>query len=192
MTEDRDGLDSRMAALERRMDRLERSGRDSPGPGRSEDPPGDHFWALDVLRQRAGEPFEHGDVSGSLMFAGVAAAPGAGPAMWQEEHPVPAMLAGDWADAVPALSALAHPVRLELIRRLLAGARTAQELSGIPEVGTSGQLYHHLRELQAAGLVTQRRRNDYAVPAERVIPCLILVAAAMGRTHAGPVRELAS
>jgi hypothetical protein len=83
-------------------------------------------------------------------------------------------------------------VRLELVRRLLGGARTAQELAEIPEVGTTGQLYHHLRELQSAGLVTQRRRNDYAVPVDRVIPCLVLVAAAMDRVRAGSVPEPAS
>jgi DNA-binding transcriptional ArsR family regulator len=192
MAEDRGDLDARMAALEQRMDRLERTGRAAPLPGRIEDPPGDHFWALEVLRQRTGEPFQRGDTAGSLMFAGVATAPGAGSAVWQEEHAVPVMLASDWADAVPALSALAHPVRLELIRRMLAGARTVQQLAEIPEVGTTGQLYHHLRELQAAGLVTQRRRNDYVVPADRVVPCLILVAAAMGRTHAAPVPGPAS
>lgn len=192
MAEDRGDLDARMAALEQRMDRLDRTGPAAPVPGPVEDLPGDHFWALEVLRRRVGEPFEHDDSAGSVMFAGVATTPGVGSAMWQVEHPVPAMLAADWSGAVPALSALAHPVRLELIRRMLAGARTAPELAEIPEVGTTGQLYHHLRELQAAGLVTQRRRNDYAVPADRVIPCLVLVAAAMGRTHPAPVEEPAS
>lgn len=42
-----------------------------------------------------------------MVFAGVANAPGVGAAIWQEEHPLPAMLAGIWADAANALSALA-------------------------------------------------------------------------------------
>jgi hypothetical protein len=63
------------------------------------------------------------------------------------------------------------------------------ELAQIPGPGTTGQLYHHLRERRAAGLVVQRRRSGYAVPAGRAIPCLVLVAAAQGCAH---VREFAS
>jgi DNA-binding transcriptional ArsR family regulator len=163
-------LGARLAALEERVERLE--GR--PGAAAS--------VAL-------ADGFLDGDVAGSLMFAGTATLPGAGSVVWQEEHGVPSVVASGWADAAVALAALGHPVRLELIRRLLAGAHTTHDLAEIPDLATSGQLYHHLRELQAAGLVQQRRRNDYAVPADRVILCLILVAAAKSCAH---VREAAS
>jgi DNA-binding transcriptional ArsR family regulator len=190
--EQRGDLGPRLEALEQRVDRLEHAGAATAEPGTLPRPVDDRFWALDVLRRRSGAPFEDGDVAGSVAFAGVARAPGVGAAIWQEEHPLPAMLAGSWADAASALSALGHPVRLELIRRLLAGAHTTQELSEIPDLGTSGQLYHHLRELQAAGLVVQRRRNDYAVPTDRVVPCLVLVAAAKTCAHVGPAGESAA
>jgi hypothetical protein len=36
-------------------------------------------------------------------------------------------------------------VRLELVRRLLAGARATYELAQSPGSGTTGQLCHHLR-----------------------------------------------
>lgn len=121
------------------------------------------------------------------MFAGTAPGEDTQAVDWRQEHPVPALLASSWADAAGALAALGHPVRLELIRRLLSGAHTTHELAEIPDLGTSGQLYHHLRELQAAGLVVQRRRNDYAVPADRVIPCLVLVAAAQTCAHVGEI-----
>lgn len=195
MTEERGDVRPRLAALEERVKRLERQhATEDATPARhlAPAPPGEDFWALEVLRQRSGAPFEDGDVAGSLVFAGVASAPGTGKVIWQEEHPLPAVLADGWADAAGALSALGHPVRLELIRRLLAGAHTTNELAEIPDLGTSGQLYHHLRELQAAGLVVQRRRNDYAVPADRVILCLVLVAAAKSCAHAGPAEEAAS
>jgi DNA-binding transcriptional ArsR family regulator len=195
MTEERGDLRPRLAALEERVKRLERQhAAEDAAPARhlAPAPPGEGFWALDVLRQRSGAPFEDGDVAGSLAFAGVARAPGVGQVIWQEEHPLPAVLADGWADAAGALSALGHPVRLELVRRLLAGAHTTNELAEIPDLGTSGQLYHHLRELQAAGLVVQRRRNDYAVPADRVILCLVLVAAAKSCAHVGPAEEAAS
>ncbi len=190
--EERDDLGPRLEALERRVDRLEQAGAATGQAGGFPDPAVDRFWALDVLRRRTGAPFEDGDVAGSVAFAGVANAPGVGAAIWQEEHPLPALLAGSWADAAGVLSALGHPVRLELIRRLLAGAHTTQELSEIPDLGTSGQLYHHLRELQAAGLVVQRRRNDYGVPTDRVVLCLVLVAAAKSCAHVGPAGESAA
>ncbi len=188
---DRD-LGSRVQALEQRLEQLEQHNAPAPGDGRCPGPPDDRFWALDTLRQRAGLPFEEGGVAGSLVFAGVANAPGVGTAMWQEEHPLPGMLAAGWADAAAVLTALGHTVRLELLRRLLAGAHTTQELSEIPDLGTSGQLYHHLRELQAAGLVVQRRRNDYAVATDRVILCLVLVAAAKSCARLGPAAETGS
>ena len=160
-------LSSRLSALEQRVERLEGGRRPVPAlPAAGED-----------------------GVSGSVVFSGKGTMPGAGSVTWQEELPVAGVLASGWADAAGALTALGHPVRLELIRRMLAGARTTHELAEIADLGTSGQLYHHLRELQAAGLVVQRRRNDYAVPAERVIPCLILVAAAKSCARA---TELAS
>jgi hypothetical protein len=191
-------LGSRLAALEERVSLLEqrhyRPARVAAEPGAAASS-GNGFWALEVLQGRSGPPFEDGGVSGSVLFAGTATTPatgaraeaGQGTVVWQEEHPVPALLAGGWSDAAGALAALGHPVRLELIRRLLAGAHTTHELAEIPDLGTSGQLYHHLRELQAAGLVVQRRRNDYAVPADRIIPCLVLVAAAQSCAHIGEI-----
>ena len=38
-------------------------------------------------------------------------------------------------------------------------------LAHILSLGTVGRFCHHLREWQTAGLVVQRLRNDYAVPA---------------------------
>jgi hypothetical protein len=70
----------------------------------------------------------------------------------------------------------------------------AEDLSAVPVAADvaanwTGQPYRHLRELRSAGLVVQRRRSGYAVPAGRAIPCLVLVAAAQGCAH---VREFAS
>ena len=61
-----------------------------------------------------------------------------------------------------------------------SAARTTCGLAQIPRLGTAGRFCHHLRERQAAGLVVQRRRNGYAVPAGWVIACVVLVAAAQG------------
>jgi DNA-binding transcriptional ArsR family regulator len=122
-----------------------------------------------------------------VLFAGVARGRESVAAAWQEERPVAALLALDWSAAALTLSALAHPMRLEVVRHLLDGARTAGQLATIPGLGTSGQLYHHLKELQRAGLVVQPRRNEYVVPPERTVQCLVVVAAAASQAPRGTV-----
>lgn len=140
----------------------------------------ERYWALARLAERTGPEFEQDGIAGSLLYAGRATTPGGGDLIWQVEHPLPGLLADGWEDAAGVLAALGNSVRLEIVRRLLPGGETVQQLQEIPELGTSGQLYHHLKELQAAGLVTQRRRGRYGVVASRVVPALIIIAAAAG------------
>ena len=75
------------------------------------------------------------------------------------------------------LAALGHPVRLVVLHEVLRGCQTVAELSGIEGFGTSGQLYHHLRHLVAAGWLRSTGRGRYEVPAVRVIPLLVVLAA---------------
>lgn len=83
------------------------------------------------------------------------------------------------ADALARVfAALASPVRIQLLRRVLEGPRTSQELQLLPGVGGVGQLYHHLKELLAAGLLIQRKRSLYEIRAEKaMLLCLLLAAA---------------
>jgi len=169
------GLAARMSDLERRVALLEgHRGERPPSPIVDSET----FWALARLAERTGPEFEQNGVAGSLLYAGRATTPGGGDLIWQAEHPLPGVLAEGWEEAAAVLAALGSPVRLEIIRRLLMGGETIQELQEIPDLGTSGQLYHHLRDLQAAGLVTQRRRGRYGVATDKVIPALIIIAAA--------------
>ena len=149
----------------------------------------DRYWALARLAERTGPEFEKEGVAGSLLYAGRATTPGGGDLIWQAEHPLPAVLQEGWEGAAGVLAALGSPVRLEIVRRLLLGGVTAQQLQEIPELGTSGQLYHHLRELQAAGLVTQRRRGRYGVPPDKVVPSLIVIAAAANMAAVAALHE---
>jgi DNA-binding transcriptional ArsR family regulator len=168
-------LAARVRDLERRVTLLE-GGRTAPPPR----PVVDHerFWALARLAERTGPAFDRGGVAGSLLYAGRATTPGGGDLIWQAEHPLPDVLAEGWDEAAVVLAALGSPFRLEIIRALLLGRGTVQELQEIPGLGTSGQLYHHLRDLQSAGVVTQRRRGRYGVAGDKVVPCLIIIAAA--------------
>jgi DNA-binding transcriptional ArsR family regulator len=164
-------LADRLAALERRVARLESAG----GRGESGEPGGspgaDAFWALEGLRQRAGQP-------GAVLFAGTVSLPGGEHYEWQWGQPVKALLADDWSELAGPLDAVAHPVRLLLLHRVLHGVRTAAELGEHERLGTSGQLYHHLRQLVAAGWLRSTVRGQYAVPPERVVPLLVLLSAA--------------
>lgn len=176
------GLRRRLEALEERVDALE--GRSpsvdaSPKPVAGEERIApQEMWAVEVLRRRSGHPFETEEARGSILYAGSVFTPGSGKVAWQIERPLPGVLAFDWAGVAHLLSALAHPVRLEIVRRLLGGARTSQDLQGIDEEGTTGRLYHHLRDLLASGVIVSPRRNSYAIPPQKVVPCLIVVAAA--------------
>ncbi len=168
-------LAARVSDLERRVAFLEgHRGERAPVPILDNE----RFWALARLAERTGPEFDQDGVAGSLLYAGRATTPGGGDLIWQAEHPLPAVLAEGWEDAAAVLAALGNSVRLEIVRRLLLGGETVQELQEIPGLGTSGQLYHHLRDLQAAGLVTQRRRGRYGVAADKVVPALVIIAAA--------------
>jgi ArsR family transcriptional regulator, arsenate/arsenite/antimonite-responsive transcriptional repressor len=75
-------------------------------------------------------------------------------------------------------AALGSPFRVRLLRALLEGPRTSQELQTELAVATVGQLYHHLKELLAAGLIVQRKRSVYAIREEIVIPICMVFAVA--------------
>lgn len=168
----------RLAALEARLSALE--GAAAVNPPRPPAGAAGQWWILDGLARHDGPAWERADTSGAIAFAGRVHTPGAGDVTWQVEHPAHAPLHLDLAAAAGVLAALGHPVRLALLRALLDGATTVAELNDISGMGTSGQLAHHLRELRAAGLVVSARRNHYAVAPDRVVPILVMIAAAVG------------
>jgi len=133
---------------------------------------GDTFWMLDVLRGR------DQDASGHVVFAGVVHTPTGRQFEWQEERTVVELVDDEWAKAAASLAALGHPVRLALLRALYEGVHTVRELGSLPDVGTTGQIYHHMRDLQAAGWVRQERRNSYTIPPDRIVPLLAILSAA--------------
>jgi DNA-binding transcriptional ArsR family regulator len=152
-----DVLEKRIAALEARV---------ADGADLRET---DEFWALRELERRA-EGRSH------VLFTGSLTLPTGAHHEWQETVEVSSLLAADPTRAVAVLSALAHPVRLQLLHRVLHGGRTVAELS--EGLGTSGQLYHHLRQLVAEGWLATSGRGVYDVPSARVVPLVTLLATA--------------
>ncbi|WP_433553921.1 ArsR/SmtB family transcription factor [Micromonospora zamorensis] len=162
-------MESRLAALETQVAALsERLAAAPPPPPASEGT----FWALDGLKQRL--PPEG---TGAVLYTGTVRVAGQH-YDWQYGRTVDDVLAADWTELASTLSALAHPVRLRLLREILDGRQSTSELAEIEELGTTGQLHHHLRQITAAGWLSSTGRGRWAVPAERVVPLLTILTAA--------------
>jgi DNA-binding transcriptional ArsR family regulator len=87
------------------------------------------------------------------------------------------VLAADWAARASTLAALGNPVRLTLLREILHGRTTVNALSEVDGLGTTGQIYHHLRQLTAEDWLHTPSRGVFAVPqSKRVALLAILVA----------------
>ncbi|GHF95371.1 transcriptional regulator [Deinococcus piscis] len=173
---------ARLAELERRLAALEAQVAALSQPDRSPGPATDRAWALESLQELVPD--------GAVLFAGHVQLGAGGDWVWQEAHPAAALLDRDWSGVAAALSALGHPLRLALLRAALDGPQPAPVLG--ERVGLSGgQLYHHLRELQAAGWLQAQARGPYRVPGGRVIP-LLTVLAACGLREAGPAHAEAA
>lgn len=162
-----DSVEARFRVIEQRLDMLEGRGRDSAAdsPVTGEEP----FWILRGLTDQ----FPGASV---VALAGHVVLESGGRYEWQQLADAGILLDSDWTDLADALMALAHPARLALLRAVLGGAATSAQLAAIEGFGTSGQVYHHLRALTAAGWVRAAGRGRYEVPAGRVVPLLVILA----------------
>lgn len=94
--------------------------------------------------------------------------------------------------SVRVLAALASMPRLALYRAVLEHPATSGELMLAANLNTTGQLYHHLRELIGAGLVVQEGRDRYAVVPERLPAARTILAAALGIAQAASLAPTAA
>lgn len=178
--DDAEGTDLgvRVAALEERIRRLEarQAAASDVAPAPREAPANEQtsyderFWALRELKARVPE-------TGAVLFTGTVVLPTGEYYEWQQAGEAASLLDEDWSACGEKLAALAHSVRLTLLQRILNGARTAGELASTESVGTTGQLYHHLRQLVSAGWLRSTARGRYEVPGHRVIPLLAVLEA---------------
>lgn len=76
------------------------------------------------------------------------------------------------------LSALGHKQRLDLLLEVWNEPLTGAELVERLGMGTTGQLYHHLKALTGADLLIQEERGGrYTIPHHRRLPILLLLSA---------------
>ena len=114
----------------------------------------DHETLLDPLRdQMEGDGAKMG-----VVLAGILRPNG-------EEQSWVSIKTGDDDEVVPEQVAdlvvpFSSPQRVALMKALIGGSLTASALEGATGQ-TGGQMYHHLRELKHASLVTQDARGEY-------------------------------
>ena len=146
-------LVQRLAELEQRVAALEGSARDAPLPGTEDD-------------------------GGAFGYGGQVAL-GDSRVSWRIDVTPERALSLPDRPRIEVLSALAHPVRVDLVRTLLAqGALPATALQEAARLGSTGQLYHHLKALTASGVVEQDKRGSYRLRPEATVPVLVLLTAA--------------
>jgi len=88
------------------------------------------------------------------------------------------------------LSALGSKPRLDIIMSILTNPLTGSEIVEKLSLGTTGQLYHHLKALQGADLLTQDKRSRYSLPDHRKLPLLLLLSAVVDMLDTGDYLEM--
>ncbi|UJW36094.1 helix-turn-helix domain-containing protein [Saccharothrix sp. AJ9571] len=117
------------------------------------------------------------DDGGVITYAGQLTRPGE--LEWQVALPSSRVLALADQPRIEVLSALAHPARVAIVRRLAEhGSQPGAALQEAAELGSAGQFYHHLKALTGAGVVEQDKRGSYRLKPRAAIPALVLLAAA--------------
>ena len=170
-------LTEALLVLQRRVDDLER--RAEPAEGEVD------LGLIDRLQKRDGPAYVVDDARGAITLAG-ATRFGERPAVWHVERGVPELLGVDDSLYVSVLSALGHPARLQIVRALLRQPMAAAALTEAVALGSTGRLYHHLKELVAAGVVVQRKRGIYEIPGRNVVPILGLLACSLDLSASAP------
>jgi DNA-binding transcriptional ArsR family regulator len=177
--------DNRLHELEQRIARLESRIDGGAAPERTVRGANPLMGVLHAWRREA----EEHSLPGTVGYAGYVADK---ELLWARQIPLAELLPADWGPAAGILESLGSLPRLALLGALLReGRRTnvdLQEALGANRGDTtSGQLYHHLRALQGAGLITQKRRGEYELVPQAVVPILTILAAAMNVATDPPV-----
>lgn len=128
------------------------------------------FWALERLQSES---------PNSVLFTGSVDLESGEHYAWQQQNEPMHLLQRDSQRLASAMAALGSQPRLDLLKAIYAGQGEITALQNVPGMGTKGQIYHHLRQLESAGWVESGGRGRYRIPAARVVPLLVMLAAAL-------------
>jgi DNA-binding transcriptional ArsR family regulator len=168
---------TRLLELEKRVARLESPEASARRVRQVESEPALRF--LEALQARSGARYGKAGRRGAVGYAG-AVDIGDRTLRWAREFALPNLLESDLEGAAMALACLGSPIRLAIVRYLLVhGSAERQALQSLLDNASTGQLYHHLHDLSAAGLITQQRRGTYSLVPQAAVPVLTLLAAAL-------------
>ncbi|APT84833.1 hypothetical protein CAQU_06860 [Corynebacterium aquilae DSM 44791] len=160
-----DDLESRLAALERRVHALEHHHPADPTTNTTEAPnTTGTFWLLDGIEKHHQQD--------SVIYGGID-----GTIRWQMGATIDSLEAADWSQNAETIAALGHPVRLQVLHMISQGITTVRELADNSTLGTTGQIYHHIKQLRAAGWLTAGDNHNWVIPAARRIPLLVILSA---------------
>ncbi|MFP8961542.1 ArsR/SmtB family transcription factor [Streptomyces nanhaiensis] len=169
-----DALAGQVAGLMQRVSELEeRLGSGAEGPEDGEEPDDAAYRLLPQLRGLLRD-----SARGGVLFAGSVTGPGGELVEWERSAATDSLLGSDWPELADTLGALGQPVRLRLLQALLEGRTAVAELAELDGLGTTGQVYHHLRQLVSAGWLETAGRGRYQVPPTRLVPLLVVITAA--------------
>jgi hypothetical protein len=146
---------------------------------------GDLAWLVAELAQRVERlegkrpvPAVSADGEPHVTYSG--SGPGDnGTVAWQIIRGWPDILDGTGERSAALFSALASPLRLRIVTELIGGKVATAELARRLDQPSTGQLFHHLKELLAAGVIYQPVRATYAIRSENVVPLLTMLCAAI-------------
>lgn len=161
-----------LAVLAERMERLE-----ARAPTTQASATTDHALVQRLLDDVSGTPAGE-STPGTVVYAG------AGPwedstVAWQIDRAWPEVRAQADGAAADLFAALSNPSRIRIVCELASGSLTTGELAERLDQPSSGQLFHHLKELLSAGLIHQPARATYAIRRQHVVPLLAALSCAI-------------
>jgi DNA-binding transcriptional ArsR family regulator len=128
-----------------------------------------------------------GDEGARVLIVGICRTPSGEVRTWYELFSEKAVEKLLMPELIRALEALASPERLKLMLALSRGKAGSAELMETAGL-TQGQFYHHLRALEASGLVRKRGRDEYEITLHGTSALFTFLAAA-AYIHQGLVPE---
>jgi len=117
------------------------------------------------------------DATGCVYYAGQYHANGQSLRWEPKERQLEQLLGIGTEKIAKILSALGSKPRLDILTSILVEPLTGAEIVEKLGWGTTGQLYHHLKALQGADLLSQDKSGRYTVSDHRKLPLLLLLSA---------------